>query len=231
MTDATMIEAMTPTTLSAMHPAVTALCRQDRRFAQLVDYLGEIEYWRVEGDEFPYFLQLITSQMLSTKAADTIYARLAALCGGDVKPATIAALSLADLKAVGLSGSKAETMHRLSEAVLTGSLDLSTLKTQSVAEVTAQLRAIKGVGPWTVNMVLIFLLDRPDVIPVEDLTFRQGVIWLRGLKKPEDMTPAAIKARCARWQPYASFGARYLYRAVDMGLLTTPFPTLMKGIQ
>lgn len=86
--------------------------------------------------------------------------------------------------------------------------------------VIKQLTAIKGIGNWTAKMYLIFVLDRQDILPTEDVAFLQAYKWLY---KTTDRSPASITNKCTKWKPYSSIAARYLYRALDSGLTKTEF--------
>ena len=90
---------------------------------------------------------------------------------------------------------------------------LSTLPDEKILE---QLTALRGIGMWTAKMYLIFVLDRPDVLPYEDGAFLQVYRWLY---QTDDNAPKGIQQQCQGWHPYSSLAARYMYRALDMGLL------------
>ena len=87
-------------------------------------------------------------------------------------------------------------------------------------EVISHLTNIKGIGNWTAKMYLIFVLDRSDVLPYEDVAFQQSYKWLYNTSSTEK---ADIIKRCKKWSPYATVASRYLYRALDMGLTKTDF--------
>ena len=87
-------------------------------------------------------------------------------------------------------------------------------------EIIKQLTKLPGIGRWTEKMYLIFSLDRPDVLPVEDVAFLQGYQWTY---KTDDVSPAAARKKCKKWSPYASIAARYMYQALDLGLTEQEF--------
>ena len=80
--------------------------------------------------------------------------------------------------------------------------------------------SIHGIGRWTAKMYLIFVLDRQDILPYEDVAFLQGYRWMY---KTDITTKDSVLKKCAKWKPYSSIAARYLYRALDMGLTTEEF--------
>ena len=110
----------------------------------------------------------------------------------------------------------------LTEKILRNELDLDSLKELSDADVMKSLTSIKGIGNWTAKMYLIFVLDRQDILPIEDVAFLQSYKWLY---QTNDTSPESVKSRCLLWKPYSSVAARYLYRALDSGLVKTEFPS------
>lgn len=146
--------------------------------------------------------RVITGQQLSVKAAATIDARLHALPGGVATPAAVLAQPETALRGAGLSGQKVRYLRALAEALETGALDLDALPTLDDEAAIERLTAIKGLGRWSAEMVLMFMLDRPDVWPVGDLGVRVGVGRLLGLRnRPE---PAVVQAAGERWRPHRS---------------------------
>ena len=83
-----------------------------------------------------------------------------------------------------------------------------------------ELTKIKGIGVWTAKMYLLFVLNREDILPYEDVAFLQGFSWAYETK---DLSPATVKKKCRKWKPYSSIAARYLYRALDTGLTKQAF--------
>ena len=83
-----------------------------------------------------------------------------------------------------------------------------------------ELVSLHGIGIWTAKMYLIFVLDRQDILPFEDVAFLQSYKWLY---KAEDVSKASIEKKCKKWKPYSSIAARFLYRALDMGFTKKEF--------
>ena len=153
--------------------------------------------------------------MLSSKAAAAITARLYTLCGG----ALCARRSWGWIFRVARHwavNTKAVSLLRLAELVRDMPDYLSGLHALPDHQVIKRITALYGLGPWSAKMFLIFVMDRLDVLPYEDGAFLQAY---QKLYKTDDVKPAAVCERCAHWSPYASLAARYLYRALDGGLL------------
>ena len=185
------------------------------------------------ADHFSALVRAITGQQLSTKAAATIYGRLAALMPGGVTPEALAALSDEQMRTVGVSRQKAAYFRDLCQKVLSGTLPLhapepvrdgaedaavsgrnkASLDTMSDEEVIAALTQVKGIGRWSAEMFLIFRLHRPDVLPVGDLGIVNAIKNVYRLRKPP--TPERIRKIGAAWQPYRSVASWYLWRSLD----------------
>ena len=180
----------------------------------LIRSIGAIEY-HCDFDPYEFLVKTIIGQMLSNKAADVITQRFEKLCGGTVTTQAVSGLSVADLRGVGLSNSKAGYILQLTENVLSEKLNFSILETMSDAEALKTLTALHGIGSWSAKMYLIFMLCREDILPYEDGAFLQAYSWLYPMNGSK---PAEIVAACANWRPYSSIAARYLYQALDMGM-------------
>ena len=155
----------------------------------------------------------IVGQQLSTKAADTIWERLKAACGGHVTPEALARLRAPSMRKAGLSAAKAKSLKELSKAVLAGELKLERLKRIPEEEAIAQLVAIWGIGRWTAEMFLMFALEREDVFSPGDLGLRRSVEQLYSL--PKDAPIKDIEAIAANWSPHRTFASRVLWRLRD----------------
>jgi DNA-3-methyladenine glycosylase II len=165
------------------------------------------------ADHFTALVRAITGQQLSTKAAATIFARLAALMPGGVTAEALTAVTDDQLRAVGMSRQKGAYFRDLSEKVLSGALPLDSLDAMSDDEVIAALTQVKGIGRWSAEMFLMFRLHRPDVLPVDDLGI-VNAIWrvYRLRKKP---TADRIRKLGEAWRPYRSVASWYLWRSLD----------------
>lgn len=209
-----MIHRLTKETQPIRH-----LSAADERIRHLIETVGEIEIHR-DNDPYGSLVETIVGQMLSGKVADILTDRLTALCGGGITPQAISGLSVPQLRAIGLSNAKAANILNLTQAVTSGELDLDGLAALPDDAVMKALTSLRGIGPWSAKMHLIFVLCREDVLPYEDGAFLQAYAWLYDTRATK---PAEISAACSHWRPYSSIAARYLYWALDLGLTKTPF--------
>lgn len=164
-------------------------------------------------DPFRALIHAIISQQLSTRAAATIEGRFRALYGGVPTPSQVADTPDAQLRAVGLSGQKVRYLRDLCRRVEDGSLPLTTLGVMSDDEVVAALTEVKGIGRWTAEMFLMFRLQRPDVLPVDDLGIVKAVQRAYGLRKTP--TPQRLMRLGESWRPYRSVACWYLWASLD----------------
>lgn len=156
----------------------------------------------------------ITGQQLSTKAADSIWERLKAACGGQVTPESIARLRAPTLRKCGLSNAKVKSLKELSKTILNGKLDLQALRKVPEAEAIEKLSAVWGIGKWTAEMFLMFALDRADVFSPGDLGLRRSMETLYSL--PKDVHVKELELLAERWIPYRTIACRILWRARDV---------------
>jgi DNA-3-methyladenine glycosylase II len=159
-------------------------------------------------------LRAIVGQQLSTRAASTIFSRIAAACAGDVSPAAVDALPDDTLRSAGLSPQKLRYLRDLTARTRSGHLDFDRLRLLGDEEALAHLTTVKGVGVWTAQMFLIFALRRPDVyFPVADLGLRNAIERLYGFTQPPSRQQMLTIA--APWRPYSSIACWYLWRSLD----------------
>jgi DNA-3-methyladenine glycosylase II len=190
------------------------LLRRDPVLAQLIRKHGPCGLAAAQrSDHFSALVRAITGQQLSTKAAATIYARLAALMPGGVTPESLAALSDEQLRAVGMSRQKGAYFRDLCDKVLSGVLPLDSLESMTDDEVIAALTQVKGIGRWSAEMFLMFRLHRPDVLPVGDLGIVNAVKNVYRLRKKP--TADRIRKIGEAWRPYRSVASWYLWRSLD----------------
>jgi len=159
----------------------------------------------------------VAHQQLNGRAAETILARFRALYGKNGRfpaPAEVLATSPATLRRVGFSRAKVLAIRDIARHALNGTIP-TTRRCQRLSddELIERLVAIRGVGRWTVEMLLIFTLNRPDVLPVDDFGVRDGYRIAYGLKTQP--APKALRAIGERWAPYRSIAARYLWLAAN----------------
>jgi DNA-3-methyladenine glycosylase II len=187
------------------------LARRDPVLKQLIGAVGPCTL-RPGGEPFLILVRAIISQLISTRAAETIFARLAAAVSSPgVCPAAVLAVGEPALRGCGLSGAKARGLIDLATRITEGSLPLAHLPELPDDEVITHLTAVRGIGVWTAEMFLIFCLGRLDVLPVADLGLRAGVRDAYGL---DDLPkPADLRARAEPWRPYRSIATWYVWRS------------------
>ena len=201
-------------------PAIQHLCKKDKRLAKIIKTIGPISYEVETKDPYAFLIHEIIEQMLSIQAGRKIYANLEELCKGKITPETISTLSDSEIKSIGTSNAKVTYIRSVTDAVTTGYLVFEELQMLTDDDVTKKLMSIRGIGRWTAKMYLIFVLDRPDILPYEDIAFLQSYAWLYNTK---DRNKQSIERKCKKWKPYSSIAARYLYRALDSGLTKEAF--------
>jgi DNA-3-methyladenine glycosylase II len=166
------------------------------------------------ADHFSALVRAITFQQLSTKAASTIYNRMAELMPDGVPtPAGFAVVSDTDLRAAGMSRQKTAYLRDLCEKVSTGIVDLDALDALDDEAIILSLVKVKGIGRWSAEMFLIFRLLRPDVLPVDDLGIVTAVKRAYGLRKKP--TADRLRRIGEAWRPYRSIASWYLWRSLD----------------
>lgn len=166
--------------------------------------------------QFSLFYQLcqtIIGQQLSNKAAATIESRFRALFPHEPTPADILLKKPEELRAAGLSWAKVKSVIDLAERVNTQKLDLNQLASLSNEEVITSLITVKGIGPWTAEMVLLFTLGRETVFSTKDLGLKKGMQKVYSL--PELPTEKQMKEIIEKWHPYESYGSLALWHALD----------------
>ncbi len=172
------------------------------------------------GDLYQDLIRSIVSQQLSIKAASTIYRRFLDLFAeGYAYPEEVSALDLPNLRSVGLSRQKASYIQNVAEFFVSEKLEKKDWSLSKDEEIIEYLTQIKGVGIWTVQMILMFTLERPDVFPVDDLGIRNSMIRLYKVEENgKKLKPKLIEIAEA-WRPYRTFACRYLWQWKDGGIV------------
>jgi DNA-3-methyladenine glycosylase II len=200
--------------------ALAALTQADRALAAVVRKAGPFMLKPAKmASPFASLLRAIVSQQLSGKAATTIFNRVVALLPNPTHPSPEAVARVDDksLRGAGLSQNKLLAIRDLSAKTLDGTVPtLQKLRRLPDDEIVERLTQVRGVGVWTVEMLLIFRLGRPDVFPVDDLGVRRGVMLTYGhaeMPKPKSAELAAIGER---WRPFRSVASWYMWRACEV---------------
>ena len=182
------------------------LSRKDKRLASAMERIGPIQR-EVRPDLFDALMHSIVGQQIATKAQQTVWARLV-LALGEVTPETIEGAETATLQGVGLSFRKVAYMKAAARKVLLGELDVEALRLMDDASLCATLCALDGVGVWTAEMLMLFSLQRPDVLSFGDLAILRG---LRMLHRHREVSRDRFETYRRRYSPYGSAASLYLW--------------------
>ncbi len=189
--------------------------RQDPVMAGLIEKHKLQEYYGGQKDHFVDLIEIVIGQQLSMKVADVILKRLLLLFTDQPTPQLLVATSDETLRSVGLSKSKVVYIKNIATAIISGSLSLDKLKDLPDDDVKKELIKIKGLGPWSAEMFLIFSLKRPDVFSVGDLGLRTAIEKLYGIKR-DNLKKIAELAQS--WRPHRSLASRLLWASLDNAL-------------
>lgn len=170
------------------------------------------EYWGGSGDYFLDLIEIVTGQQLSMKAADTIFKRFLGLFPGQPQPADVLIVSIDQLRSIGLSNSKAIYIQNIAQAVSSGNLSLDQFEKLTDDEIKKELIKIKGLGPWSAEMFLMFSLKRPDVFSVGDLGLRTAIENLYGIKRDN---LKKIEKLSQTWRPHRTLACRLLWASLE----------------
>ena len=189
--------------------------RRDRRMRALVARVGPPRFHEYSTvNALDCLVTSIVSQQLSGKAARSIYRRLRELDPANFPaPAWLREAPEADLRGAGLSRAKVVALRDLGMALCDGRLEMKRLAHMPDDEATAALTAVKGVGPWTAQMVLMFALGRPDIWPTGDVGIRNALARFYRLPAPPDAEETAHLGE--PWRPYRTYAAWYLWQSID----------------
>ena len=207
-----------------LEEASAHLAKRDRALGKWMKRIGPLEMdgWRKPFDTVDALSRSILYQQLSGKAAATIVSRVEAAAGSrKLVPEALARLDDAALRACGVSGNKVLALRDLCRRAEAGEVPAArALPKVDDATLIEQLTAVRGIGRWTVEMLLIFRLGRPDVLPIDDLGVRKGAQVLDGLEVAP--TPKALLVRGADWGPYRTLASLYLWRIADTAAPAKP---------
>ena len=162
---------------------------------------------RVIPDLFTALVHSIVSQQISSKAAETVWNRMRERLGA-ITPETIGNAAAEDIQKFGLSMRKANYIKGISEAAIRGRLKLTELKELSDSKIIEHLSSLNGIGVWTAEMLLVFSMERPDVVSWGDLAIRRGMMRLYGL---ETLSKEQFERYRKRYSPYGSVASLYLW--------------------
>ena len=195
--------------------AIAHLKQADPILAEAIERVGSCHLDEVQqsGDLLHCMSRAILSQQLSGKAAAAIHQRFCQLYPSSPTPETILATSDEVLRSAGISRAKVAYIKDLAQKISDGLPTLRELEALDDAAIVQALTQVKGVGRWTVQMLLIFRLHRWDVLPVDDLGIRAGIRRLYAL--PELPTRPQVEQMGQCWKPYRTIAAWYLWRSLE----------------
>jgi DNA-3-methyladenine glycosylase II len=202
-------------TAPRMKKIVSDLAARDKKLAAVIAAhpLCTLGQNKNPVTHFEALVESVISQQLAVKAADTIYGRVKGLVGGKIVPTRISQLSEAQFREAGVSGAKTKTIHGLAEAALSKKIVINQLHMiDSDEEIFEKLTGLWGIGPWTVDMFMMFQLGRLDIWPTGDLGVRRGYEKIYALK--DEITPVALEKKGEKFRPYRSVVAWYCWRAL-----------------
>ena len=190
-----------------------SLSRKDKKLGKLIESTGYLKC-EVREDLFDALVGYIATQQISNRAAETVSMRITQKFG-TVTPEKIALLPDEEIKSVGISMKKAQYIKGLSEAVLSGRLDIRGLAELPDEDVSSQLTSIRGIGEWTAEMFLIFSLGRMNVLSYKDFAIRKGMMLLYNIKGLERGTFEKYRKR---YSPYGTVASLYIWHLSENGL-------------
>ena len=168
---------------------------------------------RTKAALFESLVSIVISQQLGTAAADTIFARVKKVCGDRLTPESVLKTSPTKFRTAGLSGAKTKTLKAIATVVQDKQLDLVALKRISEGEAATKLTTIWGLGPWSVEMFMMFSLGRGDVFSVGDLGLIRAIEAIYGL--PKNSPRPTLLAISEKWAPHRTYASLLLWRTRD----------------
>lgn len=195
-------------TSEALERHLGALLQLDPRLGTVAARAGTFEIRRSPGG-FEGLARIVTGQQVSTASADAIWSRFA-LLDGALDPQGYLRLSEEVVRGAGQSGGKYRTLRGLAEAIAAGSVDFAHLSELPAEDAIAALTRLKGIGPWTAEIYLMFSAAHPDIFPADDVALQRAAQWAFGLDDKPPVKDLIEMAR--RWSPHRSTAALLLWR-------------------
>ncbi|MDI9481389.1 MAG: DNA-3-methyladenine glycosylase [Bacillota bacterium] len=186
--------------------SIDYLQKKDKKLGAAIERIGRVER-QVIPDLFTALVHSIVGQQISKQAAATVWNRVQEYFG-EITPARVAVASSEEIQQLGMSLRKATYIKGVAEAALEGSLDLDRLNSLPDGEIIERLSSLHGVGVWTAEMMLIFSMQRPDVVSWGDHAIRKGMMNLYGLT---ELTREQFDKHRKRYSPYGTVASLYLW--------------------
>ena len=189
--------------------------KKDVGLSQLIKKFGILDY-PASQNYFESLVESIIGQQLSGKAADTIYKRFLNLFPKQkFTPDLVLDIEDLTLRNCGMSWAKARSLHDLSHKILSKTVRLNELDQMSDEEVIIHLTAVKGIGRWTAEMKLMFALQRPDILPLDDVGIQNAMARLYGLNRKSKNFKLQITKISNNWKPHRTLACWYLWKNLD----------------
>jgi len=186
--------------------AINYLKKKDKKLGAAIDRTGPIQR-EIMPDLFKGLISSIIAQQISSKAAHTVWKRFEMLVG-DVTPQNVSEIDVKDIQAQGMSMRKANYIKSISEQIYSGAFNLAELSTLPDDEIAKRLKSLPGIGIWTAEMLMIFSMQRQNIVSWDDLAIRRGIMRLYGLSELDRATFESYKKIYA---PYGSVASLYLW--------------------
>jgi len=199
-----------------MKKIVLELSDRDKRLARVIENhpLCTVGRNPKPGTHFESLVESVISQQLAVKAADTIHSRVVDLAGGRITPARISKISEPSMRNAGVSGAKFKTIQGLATASITKTININKLHEIDDDQIIFEkLTSLWGIGPWTVDMFMMFQLGRLNIWPTGDLGVRRG--WEKIYSLKEEIAPKDLEKKGEKFSPYRSVVAWYCWRALE----------------
>ena len=182
------------------------LKRRDKKLAAAIEVIGVIKR-EIRPDPFAALVMSVVAQQISNKAANAIRERLHTLLE-KITPEGVTEADISQMRKCGLSARKIEYIKGIADAAMRGEIDFSRLHQMADKDIIDQLSSFRGIGVWTVEILLLFSLCRPDIVSWGDQVIRRGMMNLYGLKK---LTKKQFERYRKRYSPYGSVASLYLW--------------------
>lgn len=186
--------------------AISYLKKKDKKLGAAIDRIGPIQR-EIMPDLFKGLISSIIAQQISSKAADTVWKRFELLVG-DVTPYNVSKVDVVDIQTRGMSMRKARYIKSISEMIHSGAFNLEELATLPDDEITKRLKSLPGIGIWTAEMLMIFSMQRQNIVSWDDLAIRRGMMRLYG---KTELDRATFEYYKKRYTPYGSVASLYLW--------------------
>ncbi len=196
---------------------------RDRRLGEIIDRIGHIS-WTVEPDLFSAVVQNIVAQQISGKAAESILARIGEALG-EITPEIVAKTEEQTFRACGVSSRKTEYIKDFAAKIVSGEFDLAAVTKMPDAEVIAALSSLRGIGVWTAEMLLLFTLQRPDVLSYGDLGIHRG---MRMIYRHRTISKALFEKYRRRLSPCGSVASLYFWMVAGGAIPELTDPAVRK---